>query len=415
MLAISYITIGNELLKGTIINTNAAKAGSLLKESGYPLQRVVTISDEKQAIQSTVDEELRHSEVVLVSGGLGPTNDDITKLALAEYFGSPELKLDAATLDHLKKRYQKHGRALNELTYQQAMIPTQAEVVRNSEGTAPGLLFRRDEKILIAMPGVPFEMLTMLAEEVIPLLKAEKAGQAFYQAFIRLAGVPESEAAQRMEQIETRLPSYLDVAYLPRVDGLWLELSIRQALSLAEKAQRELEHWKEEVYRLFRAEAYARNQEPLPQILREAFTDRQLTLAVAESMTGGKVSAHLVSVSGASNYYKGGISAYFTQVKTDVLGVPEELIEAEGVVSSLVAEAMAQGVREKLGADVGLAITGYAEPPDEGTQAHARLGYADAQGSVSESIHFIYRRQVNIDRAAHKLMLLGLRKVQERY
>ncbi|MEM9983691.1 MAG: CinA family nicotinamide mononucleotide deamidase-related protein [Bacteroidota bacterium] len=415
MLAISFITIGTELLKGTIINTNAAKAGTMLKEAGYPLHRVVTISDEKQAIQSAVAEELRHSEVVLVSGGLGPTNDDITKITLAEYFGSPELALDTATLAHLKQRYQKHGRALNELTYQQAMIPTHAEVVRNSEGTAPGLLFRKDEKILIAMPGVPFEMLTMLAEEVIPLLKAEKPGQAFFQSFIRLAGVPESEAAQRMARIETKLPPQLGVAYLPRVDGLWLELSIRQPISLAEQAKQELSHWTEEVYQLFTAETYARSQEPLPQILLEAFTERKLTLAVAESMTGGRVSAHLVSVSGASTYYKGGVTAYFTQVKTDVLGVPEELIETEGVVSSLVAEAMAQGVREKLGADVGLAITGYAEPPDAETQAHAWLGYADAQGSVSESIPFIYRRQVNIDRAAHKLMLLGLRKVKERY
>lgn len=413
---ISLITIGSELLKGTIINTNAARAGTLLRDAGYQLHRVVTIGDQAEAIGQAVAEEMAHSEVVLMSGGLGPTQDDITKQTLSDIFGAQQMQLHEPTLAHLEQRYRHRGRALNDRTRAQALVPDVCEVVPNEQGTAPGMLFRREDRFLIALPGVPFEMLGMLQKEVIPLLQREKPSEVFLRAFIRLYRVPESEAAQRMADLEAAepLPPEIEVAYLPRADGLWLEVSAQAPPREAEQRHEQVERTAERIFRQFQAEAYTRTPDDLASIVQKTFIEKRLTLAVAESMTGGAVAAKLVSISGASNFFKGSVTAYFTQIKTHMLGVPQETIAERGVVSAEVARAMATGVRERLQADVGLAITGRAEADGEAA-AEAWLAYADAQGTEAEHVDFIYRRQTNIKRATHQLLLLGLEKVRQRF
>ncbi len=413
MTKISLITIGNELLKGTIINTNAARAGTMLRESGFHLGRVVTIADQAEDIQQTVEQEFGHSEVILMSGGLGPTQDDITKQTLKESFGGGGYVLHEPTLAHLRERYRKRGRALNELTEQQAMVPDVCEVVRNELGTAPGMLFRRGEKMLISMPGVPFEMLHMLQNEVIPLLQRERSPNAFLREVVRITGVPESEAAQRMEALEKEapFPPEIEVAYLPRVDGLWLEIATQLPIEQKNIAAELASTTSDRVYRQFQKEAYTRTTKDLALIVQEAFMEKGLTLAVAESMTGGMVAAKLVSISGASRYFKGGVTAYFTEVKSKVLGVSPEIIEKYGVVSEAVAQSMAEGVRQLMGADVGLAITGRAEPA-ENLPAEAWLGYATAKKSMTKHIDFLYRRNVNIERASNILLLTGLANIR---
>jgi nicotinamide-nucleotide amidase len=411
---ISLITIGNELLKGTIINTNAARAGEMLRQHGYALQRVVTIADEQETIVETVRQELIHSQVVLVSGGLGPTKDDITKYTLAEIFEAKEWRWDQPTLDHLEARYRTLGRSLNDLTRRQAWVPDVCEVVTNRMGTAPGMRFRQGARQLYAMPGVPFEMLTILAEEIIPRLTSDYPGEVMATQLLRINGIPESEAAQRMAPLEAALPASISIAYLPRVDGIWLEVSTRLPAGQQAQADAQVRQVSDGIFDLFRKETYTRSTLPLAQLVQESYLEKGLTLAVAESLTGGQVAATLVSISGASRFFKGSITAYVTQVKSDLLRVPAELIDQQGVVSEATALAMATGVRERLQADVGLATTGLAEATND-APAQAWIAYADAQGSEARHVSMIYDRPNNLDRVTHQALIFALQKVQARF
>lgn len=413
-MTISFITIGTELLKGTIINTNAARAGQLLREHGYALHRVVSIADDAADITATVREELTHSDVVLVSGGLGPTKDDITKFTLAEVFGATDYVWHQPTLDHLEARYRSRGRTLNELTRLQALVPDVCEVVPNRMGTAPGMCFWQGEKQLYAMPGVPFEMLTILAEEIIPQLKRAFPTDAIATQFLRINGLGESDAALRMEPIEGKLPPEVSLAYLPRVDGIWLEISARLPADQQARADNVVGLAADQIFTLFRNETYTRETLPLPQLVQNAYREKGLTLAVAESLTGGQVAATLVSVAGASNFFKGSVTTYFTQIKTEVLSVPEELIDAYGVVSEPVAKAMAEGVRERLQADVGLATTGLAEA-DGDTPPHAWIAYADRQCTEARHLTLIYDRPNNLERVTNQVLIFALQKVREHF
>lgn len=411
---ISFITVGTELLKGTIINTNAARAGQLLREQGYALHRVVSIADDKADIADTVREELTHSEVVLVSGGLGPTKDDITKFTLAEVFGAKEYVWHQPTLDHLEARYRSRGRALNELTRRQALVPEVCEVVPNRMGTAPGMCFRQANKQLYAMPGVPFEMLTILGEEIIPRLKQAFPAEAIATQFLRIHGVGESDVALRMEPIEGALPPEVSLAYLPRVDGIWLEISARLPADQQARADAAVGQAAERIFALFRQETYTRETLPLSQLVQNAYREKSLTLAVAESLTGGQVAAALVSVSGASHFFKGSITAYFTQIKTELLGVPQALIDAHGVVSEPVAQAMAEGVRARFMTDVGLATTGLAEA-DGDTPPQAWIAYADRQRAEARHLTLIYDRPNNLERVTNQVLIFALQKVREHF
>lgn len=413
-MTISFITIGTELLKGTIVNTNAARAGQLLRAHGYSLARVVSIADEAQAIRDTVAQELAHSQVVLVSGGLGPTKDDITKFTLADYFGAKDEVWHQPTLDHLETRYRQRGRPLNELTRRQALVPDVCEVVPNRLGTAPALRFRQGKRQLYAMPGVPFEMLTILEEEVLPRLRADFPGEAVATQFLRINGVGESDAALRMEPIEGALPPQVALAYLPRVDGIWLEISARLPMEQQAEADAAVAQAAEVIFDRFREETYTRETLPLPRLVQNAYKERGLTLAVAESLTGGQVAATLVSESGASDFFKGSITAYLTEIKVALLEVAPELIDRHGVVSEPVAKAMAKGVRARLGADVGLATTGLAEA-DGDTPAQAWIAYADAHHSEARHLSLIYDRPNNLERVTAQLLIFAYQKVREHF
>lgn len=413
MTKISLITIGTELLKGTIINTNAAKAGQILRNNGYFLNRVVTISDEKQQIRDTVEQELAHSDVVMISGGLGPTKDDITKFTLAEIFNS-ELVEHTPTLEFLEKRYASRGRTLTRLTRQQAMVPASCTVVPNPKGTAPGMMFRREGKLLFSMPGVPFEMLHMVEFGILPVIQEHFPVDIFLHRIIRITGVPESMAAQRMETIEDQIDARIDIAYLPRHDGLWIELFTQLPPDLEEEGNKILHQGQELVRDLFAEEVYALGGDDLAKVLADEFHQKNLTLAIAESLTGGAISAMLVSVSGVSAFYKGSVTAYAVSVKEEVLKVPGEIIGEYGVVSAEVATAMAEGVRNLLKADIGIGTTGLAEK-DGDTLPNAWLAYADQNGTDAMHIEFTHDRNVNIERAAAYAIKLCLKNVRSRF
>lgn len=413
MTKVSMITIGTELLKGRIVNTNAAEAGLILRKNGYSLDRVVAIADTREAIRDTIEAELAQSDIVLVSGGLGPTKDDITKHTLAELFDS-QLIEHTPTLTFLEERYASRNRPMTKLTRLQAMVPDVCQVVPNTQGTAPGMMFDREGKLLFSMPGVPFEMLHMLEYGVIPLMQAHFPVNAFRHRTIRITGVPESVAAERMETIESQIPGSIEIAYLPRHDGLWLELFTQVAENEAAGAEAALDQSAQLVKDLFASDIYALGEQSLPEEIAHIFHAKELTLAVAESLTGGTISAMIVSVSGASGFFRGSVTAYAIPVKIQVLGIPGDMIERNNVVSEAVAIAMAEGVRKLMGADIGIATTGLAEQDGE-IRPHAWLGYSDRFGVDSQHIDFIYKRNVNIERAANEALKLCLKNVRTRF
>ncbi|MEO0898527.1 MAG: CinA family nicotinamide mononucleotide deamidase-related protein [Bacteroidota bacterium] len=411
MTRISFINIGNELLKGTIVNTNASNSGLILRKYGLRLNRVVMIADTKEAIRSALEEEVAQSDVVLISGGLGPTKDDITKYTLAEYFQS-DWKVDQATLDFITDRFAQAGIELNELTKGQAKVPVVCEVLLNTRGTAPGMAFEKDGTHIFSMPGVPFEMLHMLEKEVVPRISKHFPSRAYHSHFFRLAGIPESEVADRMEAIENQMPEGLQVAYLPRLDGLWLELSGQEEDEGQTKAM--LEEFIPKVREVFVDKSYGEGDKPISQMMKDLFVDHQLTLATAESITGGRIGARLVETPGSSSYFVGGIMAYDAQVKVNQLGVPQELIDKHGVVSEEVALAMAEGVRKKLGASIGMATTGFAQK-GETNKPEVWIGLVGDGWKASRHARLRTVREVNLDRTAYYAMQLCLKKVKEAF
>lgn len=407
---ISLITIGAELLKGYIVNTNASNAGLMMKAQGFGFHRVITIDDTAEAIREAVDHELQHSRAVIISGGLGPTKDDVTKHTLAEWFGS-ELVMDKGVEKHLEERYEQTGRTLNPLTRNQAMVPEGCLVLQNDLGTAPGMAFPKEGRWVYSLPGVPYEMLGLMERRVIPHLQQQFAAGVFKRRVIRLAGIPESDAADRMAAMEGQLPPEMDIAYLPRPDGLWLEFTTHRedgdeaaAEAILEKAMPVLREGLDEFI-------YAEGDAPLPAILGEFLLDKGLTIAVAESLTGGTLAATIVSVSGASRYFQGSVSAYAVEVKEKVLEVPAATIAELGVVSAEVARGMAEGVRLLLGTDVALATTGEANATRT-APGEVWIGYADKSGSDARHAILRYTRKVNMERAANYALQFGLKKVR---
>jgi nicotinamide-nucleotide amidase len=410
---ISLVTIGSELLRGRIVNTNATTIGQLLRKAGFALSRNVSIPDTEAAIRRTLQQEMKHARVVLVSGGLGPTKDDITKQCLANLFDSP-LQLHEPTLRYLEERYQQRNRSFSERNRAQALVPASCEVLPNPKGTAPGMLFRKDGCLLISMPGVPFELFFMLEQEVIPRLREHLAADVFQQKVIRIRRVPESEAAVRVEAFEASLSPQIEISYLPRRDGLWLEFGIRGK----EEEQGEMVQALEQAEALTRLhfgdQVYAVGTEPLPALLGQDLKRRGLRIAVAESLTGGLVAAEMVSVSGSSDYFQGSVTAYATEIKSSVLGIDPSLIKEAGVVSEPVAIAMAERVRKLLGADIGLATTGLAErEADPKRPAQAWLGYADGKQSKARWEELFLDRNENRIRAANLAMIFALQEVNE--
>ncbi len=416
MIRISLITIGSELLKGSVVNTNASQAGRMLRQQGYSLSRVISISDSPQAIVQTLEAELAQHDIVLMSGGLGPTRDDLTKRTLASFFNT-ELVIHQPSLDRITRLFAQRNLSLTKSNRQQAYLPQGCEVLPNAKGTAPGLLFSQDKKRLFSMPGVPFEMLYMLRHEVIPrIIKIYPPGFAMQQV-IRLNGIPESYAADRLMPIETNLPPAISLSYLPKRDGLWLELSALVTAKEKAVVDKQLQAIKKQIKELFRQEFYIEGDLPIESHIGTFLKQKKLTLAIAESITGGKIAAKVVAISGASTYFKGSITAYDTSVKIDLLGVSKAEIAAHTVVSEVVAKQMAEGVRQLLGADIGISSTGIAElnPPQAGELARAWLGYADRFENSAQLLHLPNDRHVSIERAANYALINCWKKIQAHF
>lgn len=355
---IELLTIGTELLLGLTIDTNSAEIGRALAGAGLTVVRRTSVSDRADDIRDGVQAALARTGLVLCTGGLGPTADDITKKVVADLFGMP-LVFDDTIWQSILERFARFGRKPVEKNRSQAEVPRGATVLPNRWGTAPGLWLEDARGVVIMLPGVPHEMRNLLHHEVLPRLVARGSGQVVRSLMVRTTGVPESTLAERIEGIEQRIAP-LTLAYLPDVCGVDLRLT---AWSLdSSEADGRLNSAAHEIRSLVGPCTYGEGDADLAAVLLEELGTRGLRLATAESCTGGLLGARITAIAGSSKSYLGGVVAYHNEVKVRELDVPPDLLVRHGAVSAEVAEAMARGAARRIGTETAISITGVAGP-----------------------------------------------------
>ena len=356
----TIITIGDEILIGQIVDTNSASIAKHLNNIGIVIDRKLSIGDRRDAIIESLTEAMTTTDIVIVTGGLGPTKDDITKHTLAQMFHS-ELEYNATEGDHIRTLLERRGIPFTELNRGQAMLPKCCTVLHNAHGTAPGMWFDTPRGgALISLPGVPFEMEHLMEDEVIPRLKERYSLSSIVHSTLITRGIPESLLAERIEGWEDALPEWLHLAYLPAPNVVRLRLSAYEVDK--EQAEREIAHQFELLREIIGDNIVGFEGATLEQHIHRILTERGQTLAIAESCTGGAIASKFTAMAGASNYLLGGVVAYSNEVKESILGVDPVSIACFGAVSEVVALEMAEGVRRTTGADYAIATTGIAGP-----------------------------------------------------
>ena len=394
---VEIMTIGDELLYGQVIDTNSAFMGQELGKLGLRVRQITSVSDQAAEITAALDQARQRARVVLMTGGLGPTKDDLTKHVLARYFGS-ELVLDENTLRHVESIFARYNRPMLEVNRQQALVPANCQVLHNAVGTAPGMWFEEGGVVFVSMPGVPHEMKYLLTHEVLPRLRAHFQTPAIEHVVVQTVGLGESFLAQRIEDWETALPAHVKLAYLPYLGGVRLRLTGHDDGQPHLRAR--MEALLPELRTLLGDHIFAEGEIKLEEAVGQLLLTRGLTMGTAESCTGGLLAHRLTSVPGASRYYQGSIVAYSNEMKMQELGVQAETLAAHGAVSEAVVAEMAEGLRRRLGVDVALATSGIAGP-DGGTPTKPIgticVAYADAYRTVTKQISFDRGRQLNLE------------------
>lgn len=394
------ITIGDEILIGQIIDTNSAWIAARLGEVGVTIRRKYSIGDRREEIISAVNESLSQSELTIITGGLGPTKDDITKRVLAEVFDS-ELVLDQATYDRVERMMAARGIDFNDLNKGQALVPACCTVLANHKGTAPGMWFERDGRVVVSLPGVPFEMEALMSECVLPRVKEHFSLRSVVHKTAITFGMAESMLAAKIAPWEESLPAHLHLAYLPSPSQLRLRLSVYDMDK--EEATREIDEWFDKLMPLLGDLFVGWGDATVQSAVADILTHRGETLSAAESCTGGALSAKFTAMSGASEYFWGGVVSYDNSVKENLLGVSRENLERYGAVSEQVAREMAEGVRRACGTTYGVATTGIAGPtggtPDKPVGT-VWMAVAGPLGTVAKVLVHGKVRAINIERAA---------------
>lgn len=411
MATVALLNIGSELLRGRTINTNAAAMGKMLLGKGYHLNTTLVIHDDGPVIRQSLDDLLTGHDIVLITGGLGPTKDDITKTVLRERFGG-EMVCHEPTLRRIEGYLARRGRRLLESNRQQAFVPSTCEVLENEQGTAPGMAFRENGRTVVSLPGVPYEMRHLMQHKVLPLLETRYSHQHVATRIVRTGGVPESRIAARMEEIEPKIDPRVSIAYLPSFDGTKIELRASGEPAEAAELDAALLQGQDLVAELFAKYVYSREDKTPDRVLAEYLLARGITMGTAESCTGGAIAAAMVQHSGVSAVLKGGIVAYMREIKENVLAVPAATIDEHGIVSRETARAMAEGARTLLGSDFAISITGIAEAAENAPkedQPQAWIGYADAKGSTALHFRLFKGREVNIQIAKNAALIYSLR------
>ena len=356
----TIVTIGDEILIGQIVDTNSVSIAKKLNNIGITIAEKLSIGDSKEAIISTLQRAMQNSEVVIITGGLGPTKDDITKHTLAQMFNSQLIYNDTEG-EHVRALLARRGIEFTELNRGQAMLPECCTVLHNAHGTAPGMWFDTPEGgVVVSLPGVPFEMEHLMEDEVIPRLKERYTLQSIVHSTLITRGIPESILAERISSWEDALPDYLHLAYLPAPNVVRLRLSAYDVEK--EQASREIESRFNDLRKIIGDNIVGYEGSSVEAQIHDILIKRGKSLAIAESCTGGMIASKFTAMAGASNYLLGGVVAYSNDVKCNILGVNRDDIECFGAVSEVVALEMAEGVRRITGADYAIATTGIAGP-----------------------------------------------------
>lgn len=352
------ITIGDELLIGQVVDTNSAWIGQQLNQIGVKVHQITSVSDDREHILAALKEASNRVSLVIMTGGLGPTKDDITKKTLAEYFNvglvfSPEAYAD---VEHL---FSIRGRSVTALNRLQAEVPSNCTVLRNKVGTAPGMLFIEKEVMYVSLPGVPFEMKYLLEHEVLPRVKEKFSTPFILHRTLLTQGIGESFLAEKIATFEDRLPAYVKLAYLPASGMVRLRLTASgdEAMIRAEVGRLERELLEE-----IKEYHFGYDEETIQEVTGRLLLEKKLTIATAESCSGGNIAHLLTSVPGSSAYYMGSMVTYSYESKTRLLDIPEDLINKHGAVSEEVVTLMAENVRKKIGTDCSVATSGIAGP-----------------------------------------------------
>ena len=394
---VQIITIGDEILIGQIIDSNSAWMGRELNREGFEIQEITTVSDNEGEITRALHNAFARADVVLITGGLGPTKDDMTKKALAEYFGV-EMVFDKRTFNRIQKLFERWGRDMTEAHREQAYMPANATILLNKMGTAPGMWFDHLGKVAVSMPGVPYEMEFLMSHEVIPRLTKRFPGQPIVHRTICTVGEGEARLANRLEPFLNQLPEYVKVAYLPGLGSVRIRLTARGENEV--ELQQLLDDKVKELQSLIPEFIFGFGRDTLEGVVGTLLTKHNKVLTLAESCTGGYVSHLITRIPGSSNYFTGGIVAYSYELKVKLLGVKQSTLDMEGAVSEQTVLEMLQGALRSTGADIGVAISGIAGP---------------GGGTPQKPVGTIWMAAGNLERQQTQLLKLGkdrLRNIQ---
>jgi nicotinamide-nucleotide amidase len=394
------ITIGDEILIGQIVDTNSAWMAQQLNAVGIRVKQITSVSDDRQHILNALNEAQGRVDIILITGGLGPTKDDITKTTLAEYFNTGFV-LNEATLKNVERIFARYNRPLLEVNHNQAMVPANCEVLVNQNGTAPGMWFNHEGKVYVSMPGVPFEMMYLMEEQVIPRLKAQFKLPHIVHNTLLTVGVGESFLAEMIADIEDKLPAHIKLAYLPKLGMVRLRLSAQgeDITSLT----REVEQYADQIAERVGKAVVAREDIPIEKAILNKMEVKGLTLSVAESCTGGYIAHLFTQHPGSSKVFLGGAVSYAYELKESILGVKNETLWQHGAVSEETATEMMQGALENFKSDYAIAVTGIAGP-DGGTPdkpvGTVWIAVGNKYKSIIKKFTFGNKRIQNIERTA---------------
>ena len=408
------ITIGDEILIGQIIDSNSAWMAVELNKIGVKVKQITSVSDDAHHILKAFADAENRADLILITGGLGPTKDDITKKTMANYFQSKEMVLNEPTLEFVKKIFKRYKAPLLEVNIQQAMVPSNCEVLLNEQGTAPGMLFRKGKKIFISMPGVPYEMMNLMNTHVLPIVKKEFNLPPVYHQTILTAGVGESFLAEKIKDIEEGLPPYIKLAYLPKLGSVRLRLSTSEHASETIKA--EVDHHIDEILERIPNVWIAKEDIPIEKVILNLMEAKQLTLSVAESCTGGAISSLFTQHSGCSAVFAGGGIVYSYELKTKLLGVKPDTLSKFGAVSEETIVEMVNGALQNFETNYAIAVSGIAGP-DGGTAdkpvGTVWIAVANKEKVVAKKYNFGNKRAQNIERSAMAALNLLFRLLKD--
>jgi nicotinamide-nucleotide amidase len=402
----TIITIGDELLIGQTIDTNSAWIARQLNLLGIDVLRRVAVADSEPDIQLALDEEIPRADIILITGGLGPTSDDITKPFLCKYFGG-KLVVNEEVLEHVRQLFEVRKRPFLEINRKQAEVPDVCTVLRNEMGTAPGMLFEKDGKWIISMPGVPFEMQSIMTSEVLPRLREAFVGDAIIHRNIITSGEGESFIAEMLTDFEAALPPYIKISYLPAPGSVKLRLTGKGAD--VERLTAEVDNLHAELARILDRIVVTLEDISWQELLGKTLLQKKATVSLAESCTGGYIAHLITQVQGSSQYFDGAIVPYQSKLKTSIVGVDKQTIAQHTAISEETAVELAVNVRKMFGSDYSLSVTGQLSYGGEDAQIQKGLVWMAVDGEKgvkTKKFQFHYNRQLNKELAAHMGMLM---------